>query len=209
MDEITLGLMPRFQNAIWDPWAPWPKVSHVGDARLQKPCDVIEDLMTVSFGAGRRMRHPFLGELVYPRPPDSTMNVGYDLLPRAVVTAVKTADSTAAVTFLDRREDVIVRETWRGGAKKLSTLVEFFHALHQFWTTPMPPGNFVGWWAPDLMPKPYHIKILSVTLGRPDSFQVDEVGETLPHHLMETLAVAFKPVRDVASPSGAMAAEGL
>ncbi|MCJ2530753.1 MAG: hypothetical protein LN413_00325 [Candidatus Thermoplasmatota archaeon] len=209
MDEITLGMMPSFLNAIWDPWAPWPKVSCEEDARVQPPCDDTEDLEAILFGGGRRMRHPFLGELVYPRKPDVTLNVGYDIMPRAVSQAVKTADSTASVTFLDRKEDVVVRELWKAGANQLSTWTEFFHALHGFWTTPMPPGNFVGWYGPDLMPQPYHIKILSVTLGRPDSFTVEELGPKLPWVMRESLAVAFKVIREVVSPSGAMAAEGL
>ncbi len=208
MDEISLGMMPAFGNAIWDPWQPWPMVTHPGDYRLAKPCDVIEDLETVSFGGGRRMRHPLLGELVYPKPPDITLNVGYDILGKAVTRTVMTQGSTATQTFLHEFEDIIIQEVWK--ADQLSVPAEFFFALHQFWTTVMAPGNFVGWHAPDLMPNPYHVKILSVSLGRPGNLKVEQLKlADPPWMLRETLTLQFKTVRDVVSPSGAMVMEGL
>lgn len=208
MDEITLGMMPAYTNAIWDPWQPWPRVTHPGDYRLMKPEKVIEDLEEVDFGGGRRMRHPFLGELVYPQPPDITLNVGFDVLGKMVTKSVLTLGSTATVSFLHEAEDIIIQEIWK--ADDLSIEAEFFAMLHEFWTTVMPPGNFVGWYAPDLMPKPYHVKILSVTLGRPDNTKYDplKVADE-PWMLREQLAIAFKPVRDVKAPSGAMVMEGL
>ena len=209
MDEITQGLMPRFLNAIWDPMQPWPKVTCDDDARVQPPIDDVENLEAIRFGGGRRMTHPLLGEVVYPRKPDLTINAGYDIMERAFTTAVKTADSTATTTFLDRKEDVIVREIWKAGGDRLSTWTEFFYELHALHTTPMPPGNTMGWWAPDLMPTPYHIKILSVTLGRANSLTIEEWGPKLPWFMKETLTIAFKAVRPVVSPSGAMVMEGL
>jgi len=184
-------------------------VTHPGDHRNAKPCDVVEDLQTVAWGAGRRMRHPSLGDLVYPKPPDRTLNVSRDVLGKAVTKAILTQGSTVTQTFRHDAEDIIIQEIWNAG--DLSTTSQFFHMLHLFWTTLIAPGNFVGWYAPDLMPHPYHIKILSVTLGRPGDFEVGElkISGSDDWYVKKQLAVAFKPVRDTIAPSGAMMASGL
>ncbi len=208
MDEITQGMMPAFANAIWDPMQPWPRVTHPGDYRNQKPCPDVEDFQTVDWGGGRRMRHPLLGDLVYPKPPDITMGVGFDIISKAPTKTILMLDSTASMTFLEEDEDIIITEIWK--PDELSTTAEFFYGLQQFWTTLLAPGSYVGWYAPDRFPHPFHIKILSVVLGRPGDYEYEPLKVSdEPWYLRKQLSVSFKTVRDAIAPSGAMVAEGL
>lgn len=190
MDDATTGLMPAFWNAHFNWQGPWHRVTQKKDARL---CP--------EFGGGRRMRHPFLDPIVYPRTPDRTINFGYDRLRKIRSVVIKTLDSSAVAKFPERAEDVIIQEVWL--ADTLSTFTELFHGFHTYLREVLPVGRYIGWQPRDLSPKSYFIELLDVQLGtNPDNYTVEELGNERPWYMREQLSVSFKLVREISGPAG-------
>jgi len=190
MDAATQGYMPTYWNAPFDWPGPWHRVAaHKKDARL---CP--------SFGGGRRMRHPFLDPIVYPRNPDRTLNYGYDRLRKVRSVIIKTLDSSAVAKYPEVAEDVVIREIWL--AETLSTFTELFHQFHTYLREILPPGRFIGWQPKDLSPKNYFVELLDVQCGTPDDFQIEELGDDRPYYMREQLTVSFKLVREIQAPAG-------
>lgn len=195
MDEPTLGLMSSYWNDPFCPEAPWFRPNLKSDPRNFP-----------NRTGGRRMRHPYLPPIVYPRPPDQTTNFGFDPLNRIPAVTVKTLGGSAVAKFPEFADDVRITETWF--ADGLSTTVDLFHHFYAFWKYQLPQGYYIGWQPRDLTPKNFFVDILDVRLGSADEFVVEELGEYRPFFMRQTLSVTFKLIREVKSPSGVVVAIG-
>lgn len=199
MDMPTRGRMPTYWNGVLDPYQPWYRVGQ--NARL-------DARVNPQTGGGRRLRHPFFKDIIYPRNPDVTLNLGADLLPKATSTMQKTLTTTAVITYLENPSDVVIKEIWT--ARDLSTLTDFFRSLYEFWRSPLPPGRFIGYMPKDRTEKIYAVQIINVQLGKTvGDINQEELGPKRPGMMREQLALALKPIARVGSPSGVMVAEGL
>jgi hypothetical protein len=195
MDEPTLGLMPSYWNAIFCPEAPWFRPNVKSDPRNFP-----------NRTGGRRMRHPYLPPIVYPRPPDQTTNFGFDPLSRIPSATVKTLGGSAVAKFPEFFDDIRITETWF--ADGLSTTLDLFHHFYSYWKYQLPAGFYIGWQPRDLTPKNFFIDILDVRLGTPEEFNAEELGNYRPFMTRQALSIMFKLVREVKSPSGVVVSIG-
>jgi hypothetical protein len=187
--EADQGLESSFWNMPYDWQGPWHRPTQRKDARYFP-----------ERGGGRRLRHPFLDPIVYPRLPDRTFNFGFDRLRKTRSVVIKTLDSSGVAKFVEQPEDVIIREVWL--AQDLSTFTELFHGFHTYLREILPPGRFIGWQPKDLTEKSYFIEILDVQCGTPDDFVIEELGSSRPFLMREQLTFAFKLVREIQAPAG-------
>jgi hypothetical protein len=195
MDEATLGLGAAYINAHFDPYAPWWRPNRKRDRRL-----------TPARGGGRRMRHPFLADIVYPRVPDETYGLGHDRLTNVFSVVTKTAESSATAKYPEVDEDVVIREVW--AAQSLSTLTELFHQFRRYLVDTLPDGRFIGWQPRDRTWKNYFIELLKVECGAAEEVLIEELGDGRPFYMAKALSVTFKLVREFSSPSGVVLAVG-
>jgi hypothetical protein len=207
MDEATLGLGASYLNAPFDPWQEWMPANRKEDSRLHKPAEFQYENEAVLYGGGRRMTHPYLDPLVYPSPPDRTLNFGRYPLTGQTSVVVKTLDGAAVAHYPDLDEDLVIEEIWEG---QLATEVDFFYGLHVYLQTPLLPGQFIGWRPTDLTPKVFLVDLLSVFGGNsPQSMRVVEMGTERPFMMPERLTIRFKLVREIEDPAGVVIGEGL
>lgn len=203
MDEATRGLAANYGEAIFDPLAPWWRPVTRFDRRLHPAVDAGE----VQKSAGPRMTHPYHEDLVYARVPDVTINLGSDVLRRAEAVITRTLDGSAVARYDDFPDDIILREVWL--ADTLSTLTDMQRHFHRFWMDPLPPDRYIGWQPRHRTWKRYFIEILRVDCGDADGeYLIEEIGSKRPFLMRKQLAVTFKTIREVASPSGVMIGEG-
>jgi hypothetical protein len=201
VDEVTRGLGANYHEAVFDSLSPWWKPTVRKDKRLHPAIEGDPVL-----GAGRRMTHPFLDDLVYSRIPDRTINMAADTLARAESVITRTLDGSAVARYDDFLDDIVVREVWL--AQTASTITDMFRHFHGFWMSKLPPDRFIGWQPRDLTPKRYAIEILRVDCGEADAeFLIEEIGKA-PGLMRVQLSVTFRTVREVQSPSGILLAEG-
>jgi len=198
MDFKSAGLIQHGAGPMSpiDRYDAWKPVTSKGDPRLFP-----------ARGGGRRMRHPYLDHIVYPRMPDKTLNFGFDVLRRVPSTVLKTATATASAKYPEYFDDVKITEIWQ--AEQLSTITGLFHQFDRYWTYMLPPGRYVGWQPRDLTPKSYFVEILNVALGSAEDFNVEELGDRRPWMMREQLSVTFRLIRDVSYPAGVVASVGL
>lgn len=195
MDAGQLGLDSTYWSHPYDPYGPWHRCVSKRDRRLSP-----------AFGGGRRMRHPFLDPIVYPRVPDQTTNFLDDRLRHVQASVTKTLTSTAVTKFSDGPEDVVIREVWQ--ARTLSTFTELFRQFYEYLHAKLPSGRYVGWQPKDLSPKNYFVQLLDVQVGQPEHYVVEELGDARPYYMREQLTVTFKLVREVFAPAGVVVAVG-
>ncbi len=196
MDKVTWGRGTHRHDDRWAPGQPWHRAGHPKDPRWFP-----------GKGGGRRLRHPFLDSIVYPRVPDRTLNFGLGPLRRVPTIVTKTLDSSAVTRFPEAPEDVIITEIW--DADSLSTVHEFFNALHRYWVTDLLPGRSIGWSPRDLHWRNYFVDIIDVQLGPPESFDYQEEGSRRPFYLRNPLMLKMKLKREVEAPSGVVTSSGL
>lgn len=190
MDLATRGKMPTWLNDVFNPMAPWWK-PRPSDPRFEHP----QTVSGILGSAGRRMNHPTLPDIIYPRTPDRTTNFMYYPITRTRKRLTKTLTSTAVAVFRDNLDDIIIRESWL--ADTLSTETGMFNQFSAYWQNPLPPGRFIGWRPTDLSPLNFAIDILDVSVGSsPDDFLIEELDDKLPHLMREQLTVTFKLVRE-------------
>ena len=189
MDFATQGMMPRFWNAHFDWQGPWHRAVSRKDKRY-----------TPALNGGRRMKHPFLTDIVYPRTPDKTANFDQDPMRRVKSIVTKTLDSSAVSKFPEVKEDVIIREVWL--AETLSTFTKLARQFYTYLITPLPPGRFIGWIPTDKSPKAFFIDIIDVEVGNPEAYFFEELGSTRSYYMREQLTISFKLVREFQSPVG-------
>lgn len=194
MDLVTGGRASSYWDAIRAPAGPWDRATGKMPRLFPKR------------GGGRRLRHPYLSHIVYPRLPDRTLNFGFDRLRHVRPVIVKTLDSSAVAKFPDAAEDVVIREVWF--AQDASTETRFFHQLHTYLRTVLPIGRYVGWQPRDLSPKNFFVELLDVQLGPTDDYEVEELGKR-PHLSRSQLTLSFKLIRDVLAPAGVLVGVGL
>lgn len=218
VDNATRGWACPWKNDIFDPDGPWWRPTNDRDARMHHPKTVspsgytategIPEAAKVIVGGGRRMRHPFLAPIVYPELPHRTTGFGYDRLRRSKAVVIKTLDSSAVAHYLDKGEDVIIKEVWQ--PQQLSTDTAFFYAMHNYLLTPLPTGRFIGWMPTDRTWKAYFITLLAVEGGpNPDTYNIEELGDRRPFLMREPFSIAFKLVRPVDDVSGVVVGEGV
>ncbi len=203
-DEVTMGEMSTHWNAILDWQAPWHRQVSERDARLN-PIQPV-DANAFYTGVSRRMRHPFLADIIYPRVPDDTFNFDQDPTIRTRSVVTKTLGASAVTKFQEGFSDVVVREVW--AAEQLSTTIELARQFYKYHSEPLPVGQFIGWRPTDLSPKNFAIEILDVQIGRPDAMNFKELGPDRPYYSNKVLVVSFKMVREDESPTGALVVVG-
>ena len=215
VDDATRGWACPWKNDIFDPVGPWRRPTVKEDRRMHHPKTIlpsgytategIPEAAKVIFGGGRRMRHPFLAPIVYPELPHRTTGFGYDRLRRSKAVVIKTLDSSAVAHYLDKGEDVIIKEVWQ------SPHIDFFYALHRYLITPLPAGRFIGWTPTDRTWKTYFITLLAVDAGpNPDTYLAEELGHSRPFPIgREQVSISFKLVRPVDDVSGVVVGEGV
>lgn len=196
MDEANQGLMTSYWNGIFDPDAPWPRVTARDDHRLFP-----------IRGGGRRMRHPYYDPIAYPTVPDQTTGFGYDRLRAANSVMMKTITSSAVAKFPDAAEDVVIKEIWL--AKTASTITKLFHQFHRYLIDPLPPNRFIGWQPRDLTSKNYFIDLLDVSCGPSGEYLIEEIGDYRPWMMREALTVEFKLVKELGYPAGVSSMVGV
>lgn len=209
MDIETQGLASNWLNAPADPLLPWRKPTVPEDPRLHNPSiETGPEGDQIHVGAGRRLRHPFLPDIVYPRLPDQTIGFGHHVLPRGRAVLIKTLSSSAVAHFLDVAEDVTIKEIWTPG--RLSTEARFFYALYEYRMTPLPIGQFIGWQPRDRTWLKYAVELLSVEGGpTPDSYAIEERGDAKPWMIDAQVVLSFRVIREFQDPAGIVVGEGL
>lgn len=195
MDKYSGGRAATYWNARFNPRGPWHRPVQRFDARYN-PID----------GGGRRMRHPFLPDIVYPRIPDQTWGFDQDVLLKVRGVTTKTLDSSAVTHFEEQPEDVVIREVWLPDG--LSTTVDLFRQFQDYNQAKLPTGQFVGWRPLDRSPKNFAVEILDVEVGQPDSYLIEELGKERPHLMRQQLTISFKMVREQVGPAGVTVGSG-
>lgn len=198
MDELLSGLEDVHSFSLGEPLLPWVRPYVKSDVRLNPGTGV---------GAGRRLVHPFLPDLVYPELPSRIVNFDYDVLRKTRSVATRTLQGTGISKYLEERDDVQVSEVWDGGGG-LSIPISFFRLLYRYMTEVMPPGNFVGWIAPDLTPHGFFVELLDLKLGSSDAYSVIEFGSEEPFLLLEPLTLTWKTIRTARFPVGVVSFSG-
>lgn len=194
MDEPTLGLASTDWNNVWDPWAPWHRALRK-DARLFP-----------ARGGGRRMRHPSLDPIVYPQVPDQTRNFLDHRLRQVRSVVTRTMTSSGVSKFPQPGDAVVIKEVFL--ARTLSTFTGLFRQFQEYLTTPLLPGDYIGWQPRDATPRNYFIDLLGVECGEPDEYLIEEMGNRRPYLMREQLTVSFKLVKGISFPSGVIVAVG-
>lgn len=197
MFEADQGLSTSYWNQPFDWMAPWhrPARNNNKDARVN-----------VIGGGGRRMKHPVLDDLVYPHPPDVTLNFGADRLRHVDAAPTRTLGGTSVAKFSEEPDDVQITEIWRAG--QLSTEGDFWRLLYEYYVAELPPQSYIGWRPTDRTWKNFFIEILNVRLGSGREFTLDELGSRRPELMRQELAITFKLVREGAFPSGTLIFQG-
>jgi hypothetical protein len=195
VDKYALGRSSTYWSARFDWRGPWHRATQRLDARYNP-----------ILGGGRRLRHPFLPDIVYPRIPDQTWGFDQDVLPKVRTVITKTLDSSAVSNFQDAPEDVVIREIWI--ADTLSTEVGLFRQLQEYRLSKLPTGQFIGWRPTDLSPKNFAIQFVDLELGQPDQYQVEELGKERPFLMRRQLTLSFKFVREQVGPAGVTVGSG-
>lgn len=153
-------------------------------------------------GGGRRMRHPFLPSIVYPRLPDFTEGFGYDVMRHPLRVSTKTEGAMAVSKFIGGKDDVEIKEVWSAG--ELSTVTRLLHQFHRFFINPLPDGYYLGWYAPDLSHKHFAVELLDVECNDPGGgYIVEKIGNSDPM-MRRVLTITFKLVKEPVAPSGSM-----
>ncbi len=193
--EADQGLSTSYWSQPYDWQGPWHRALFKGERRHSP-----------KFGGGRRMRHPYLDPIVYPRNPDKTMGMDFDRMLKTKSLVTKTLSSSVVTKFRDVPEDVIITEMWQ--ADTLSTETGFFRRFHRYLTEVLPVGEYIGWQPKDLTWKNYFIELLDVKLGNVDDYLVEELGDERAYMMREQLTVSFKLVKEIIPPVSAIAITG-
>lgn len=200
MDEVTRGLGSDYGEAVFDPLSPWWRPAVRQDRRLHPSRGNPPE------GEGRRMTHPLLTDIVYSRRPDRDVNFFHDVLPRADAVLTQTLDGAAVTRFDGALDGTPITEVWL--AETLSTHTDMWRQFYDYWVTPLPPGEYVGWQPRDKTPKRFAIEILRVDCGPSEGeYLIESIGKE-PGMMRFQLSVTFRCVREVASPSGLVVAVG-
>lgn len=195
MFEADQGLSYSYWSQPYDWQGPWHRAVFKGERRHSP-----------KFGGGRRMRHPYLVPIVYPRNPDRTMGFDFDRMLKTKSNVTKTLSSSVVTKFRDEPEDVQITEVWQ--ADSLSTETGFFRKLHRYYTEVLPVGDYIGWQPKDLTWKNYFIELLDVQLGSVDDYLVEELGEERAYMMREQLTVRFKLVKEILPPVSSISITG-
>ena len=157
----------------------------------------------------RVMSHPGFpqregeGIYTYPYPPDVTRNFIYHPATKVDGIVQRTISSNIFVGQPQLDEDVIITEVWLGGNRRLSTLSEMFRVFHQYWTTPLAPGETMGWEPRERTSDRFAVQLIRVQLGGID-YEYNEVREHAQRnegsYLNQQLTIQFKLAR-VAKPA--------
>lgn len=195
MFEADQGLSTSYWTQPLDPVQPWHRPVQQKDRRYTPK----------KFG-GPRFRHPFRPPIIYPRLPDKRYNFDQDAQFKVTNVVTKTMDSSVVTKFVDKPEDRIVTEVWQ--ADSLSTEIEFYRCLAQYYTEPLPVGEYIGWQPKDASWKNFFIELLQVQVGQAEDFLLEELGDGRPYLMREQLTVKFKLVREIIPPVSSIVVTG-
>jgi hypothetical protein len=185
--NVPLGFVPAGWSAMVNPRVPWTRPIRDNDPRLNP-----------STGGGRRLRHPYLDDIVYPTTPNRTIGFDYHALKKTRAAVVRTEGASAVAHYREQYDDVVIQEIWDAGT--LSAEVGFYRLLRQYREEILPPGDFIGWSPADLSPYHYKVELLDVKLGEGDVDEVAEFGRREPFMLERPLTLVFKLVQEVVPP---------
>jgi hypothetical protein len=185
--NVPLGFVPVGWPAMVNPRVPWTRPRRDDDPRVNP-----------ATGGGRRLRHPFLDDIVYPENPNRTIGFDYHALRKTRAAIVRTELASAVAHYPEKYDDVVIQEIWDAG--EASVTVEFYRLLRQYREEILPAGEFVGWTPADLSPYHYLVELLDVKLGESDVDEVQEHGDREPYMLSRPLSLVFKLVQEVVPP---------
>jgi len=185
--NVPLGFVPVGWPAMLNPRVPWTRPVRDQDARLNPET-----------GGGRRLRHPYLDDIVYPTTPNRTVGFDYHALRKTRAAVVRTEGASAVAHYRENYDDVVIQEIW--DAAELSAQVAFYRLLRQYREEPLPAGDYIGWSPTDLSPYHYRIEILDVKIGDSDVDEIAELGRREPYMLGRPLTLVFKLVQEVQPP---------
>jgi hypothetical protein len=176
------------------PWSS-PQESFLGSTTLE----VSDSKGDRNLPLKRCIFHPGFDEVIeYPYNPDRTTNYYRSAIRKHAINVTPTLGSTITIRDPQAWDEVLISETWEGGAKRLSVLAEFFDVLHLFRITEPALGRNVGWIPKDLGFQRHMIQPLNLTVG---GSNVD-VGEmrtrlntSLESHLDRQVVFTFRLIR--------------
>jgi hypothetical protein len=187
-------------GADFDWMSEWWKANRRGDARLRPAVEA-----KIRTGAGRRMRHPYLDPIVYPRIPDQTHGFDHDVLVRPEAVTSRNLQGTVLTDFSAEPDDTLIREIWL--AEGLSTFTAFFRELHRYRQAVLPADQFISWEPRDRTWKRYAVQLVDVRIGDADEYHVETLGK-LPYLMRSSLTIVMKTVRSASSPTGLLVGSG-
>ena len=168
--------------------------------------------------AARVLIHPAYPQIAgqgiyeYPTNPDITKNFIYAPAVKADVSLQRTVGSTLAIRKQQVPEDITITEIWLGGEQQLSMLAEMARVFHDYWVTPLPIGEYLGWEPLDITTARYLVSIVGVQIGGPD-YEYREVkefmGSSLGAYLNTQVTLAMKLEKAITLPRGVISLEGV
>lgn len=148
----------------------------------------------------------------YPKNPDTTESYYHDAVRKYDVTETKTLRGNVRSMDLERWDDVTVTETWAGGSRILSMMMEFFETLHLFTVTRPSIGRYVGWCPFDMGYNRHLIQPIAIRMGG-INVSIREIRSKLNTGLdaysNESIQFSFKLIRQPILAGSLMTAEGL
>lgn len=186
-----LGFQPTGWPAMVNVRIPWTRPRRDDDPRINP-----------STGGGRRLRHPFLDDIVYPENPNRTIGFDVDAIRKTRAVITRTEGASAVAHYPELRDDVVITEVWDAGEASVS--VEFWRLLREYREEILPAGDYIGWTPADLSPYHYLIELLDVQVGNGDVDEIQEHGDVEPFLLDRPLALKFKLIQEVRPPAGVL-----
>ncbi len=183
----VLGFRPVGWPAMVNDRIPWTRPRLDNDPRVNP-----------ATGGGRRLRHPFLDDIVYPENPNRTIGFDVDALRKTRAVITRTEGASAVAHYPEFRDDVVVQEIWDAGEASVS--IEFWRELRQYREEILPVGDFIGWSPADLSPYHYFVELLDVKVGSGDVDEIEEHGNREPFMLNQPLTLVFKLVQEIRPP---------
>lgn len=183
------GFQPTGWPAMVNPRIPFTRPRRDDDPRINPVT-----------GGGRRLRHPFLDDLIYPSNPNRTPGFDWYVLRKTRTVLTRTEGGTATANYREGLDDVLISEIWDAGSAPVD--VEFYRLLRRYREEILPDGECIGWTPADLSPYHYAVELVDVKLGSSDIDEVEEHGDYEPYMLHQPLTLQFKMIQEARPPLG-------
>ena len=119
-------------------------------------------------GALRRMTHPEtdIADLIYWGNPDQWTNMDNDALLHPITSTVQTLGGRVVNVFPQTVADILVTETWSGGAGQASMPGSFWRRLFNYVRNRPNVDEYVTWEPRDINDRIFQVVLVSVIAGR-------------------------------------------